>query len=352
MGLQPPQPVDALQCFTQLSENIPAWITRVTELASHTAAKHAEFTAEYAKLSKGGEIGPRRRRNSSLHTHRPEEEEVGPAQPKESPGSTHSNAGYASKDPLTLKRLSRQHSQDKVNRKKRSQDDVTSATSDNENERIGRARQQLVIRYDSHSQSVLEKLVRDIGGARNNLRKGRMSQMVKMSFNRRPLPGLAPDEADLMIKPPYRGLRTSNLDLKMAAGNRISDGKPAPCPFETTDKHLELAQGLCETAAHQFLRNGDCSEGLDTAKTKLASALDLAKLEIERLGAEAENKEESEDEMVVDEKPEAKPLTAHLKSKPSFKPSEPIGIIEVDDASSGSSISIDIAAFRTSRFRA
>lgn len=353
MGLQPRQPVDSLDCFTQISENIPVWITRVTDLASHTAAKHAEFSAEYAKLSKGGEIKPRRRRNSSLHTHRPEEEER-EQQQQQPPSKEHSNADNAdnaSKDPMTLKRLSQQHPQDKVNRKKRSQDDATSGTSDIEEgkERVGRARQQLVIRYDSHAQSVLEKLVRDIGGARNNLRKGRMNQMMKMSFSKRTLPGLSADEEDIVIQSPYRGLRSSNLDLKMAAGNnKTPNGKPAQCSFETADKHLELAQSLCETAAHQYLRNGDCSMGLNTAKENLVSALDLAKSEVERLGADAEKNVESEDE-----KPETKPLTSHLGSKPSLslKPSEPVGLIEVDDASSTSSISIDIAAFRRTRFR-
>jgi len=52
------------------------------------------------------------------------------------------------------------------------------------------------------------------------------------------------------------------------------------------------------------------------------------------------------------EKPEEKPNPTPVKQKePDKNPPGVLGAIEVDDASSASSISIDMTAFRSARFR-
>src|SRR5438045_3138919 len=64
--------VDSLQCFTYLKENVPSWITKLSDLAAHTTAKHAEFTADYSKLT-NMDNKPRRRKNSSTQSIRPDD---------------------------------------------------------------------------------------------------------------------------------------------------------------------------------------------------------------------------------------------------------------------------------------
>lgn len=136
-------------------------------------------------------------------------------------------------------------------------------------------------------------------------------------------------------------------------------------PFDVADTYLEAAQGLCETAAHHFLRHGDCAVELDKTKQKLDLALNMAKAEVERLKEEAKIEEEAEAEAKEKERAKAKALEEEKQreaerlsvveqklEKAHQKDLEgAANAIEVDDASDTSSISIDITAFRSSRFR-
>lgn len=293
--------MDALQCFTSISENVPSWISRVTELAAHTAKKHAEFSEEYKKLA--GTQPQRRRKNSSVHSIRPAS-----ALRLEAEASAAAAALNA-------------HAQD-----------APSLASDQVS-RVSRQRPRVVIHYDTHTQKELEQVVRDIGAARNSIRKGKMSQVM----------------------------RRSNLTVEMFSNRRGSAvpmdsiiRRESPSKQETsfdfTDKQLETAQSLCETAAHQFIRSGDCSTQLETIRDKFNLVLATARKEVDRLHAE-------KDANVDNEMPESK-STAPVALKPvdcreDGKAPEPgAAAIEVDDAPSESSVSIDISAFRSSRFRA
>ena len=312
--------VDALQCFTFLTDNVPSWITRVTDLASHAAAKHAEFTAEYAKLSAVEKKPPRRRKNSSMNTNRDDEEEHQKKRPHSNSAEKQQQQDEAdASDPLTLLRLSR-------DRKKEAKGSKNATP----------ARYQVVVHYDGYMQNALEVLVRDVGGARNNIRKGRMNQMMKKGFGFRTT--FSNSQLDDSARPVFRSSRMNYMK------DQGSDG----LPFDAVDKQLEAVQNLCETGAHQFLRFGDCVTELNKTKEHLASVLETAKVEVERLQTEAKEKGEEKDEKPAElkdlQKQEAIPLKAE-KNPPEM------GIIEVDDGSDASSISIDIAAFRSSRFR-
>ena len=56
--------MDALEAFNYLTDNVPEWITQVTNLAAHTAAKHAEYTEAYKEYATSAK--PRRRKSSSV----------------------------------------------------------------------------------------------------------------------------------------------------------------------------------------------------------------------------------------------------------------------------------------------
>ncbi|OJD16280.1 hypothetical protein AJ78_03531 [Emergomyces pasteurianus Ep9510] len=364
--------VDALQCFTFISDNVPSWVTRVTDLAAHTKAKHAEFTAEYARLAASGDDAtkPRRRKNSSVHSIQPDdmhpsinaslsmkgakkssskkenENENGNENGNQEAVVEETNEEYM--DPLTLLKMSK-HYPSAVNQRKRNIATSKSAGTD----RIVRPRQLVVVHYDSETQSSLEKLVRDIGGARNNIRKGRMSQMMKSGF----------------------GLKFLDAaKARSAAGGGIARARSSPhdppsklakppgkeTAFDLVDKQLELAQSLCETAAHQFLRCGDCALELEKAKERFSTVLDLAKAEMVLLEMEAEaEKKEAEKAAAeageAEEEEEAEEGTAKgstlVKGLDEKRVPGVVAAIEVDDGSSISSVSIDITAFRSSRFR-
>lgn len=60
----------------------------------------------------------------------------------------------------------------------------------------------------------------------------------------------------------------------------------APDIFDDLDKGLEWCQSQCEHAAHQFLRDGDCSTEIENIKRKLAEVKQSAEQEVEKLKKE------------------------------------------------------------------
>ncbi|KAL1952636.1 hypothetical protein VTO42DRAFT_4589 [Malbranchea cinnamomea] len=326
--------VDALQCFTYLTDNIPSWVTRVTDLASHTAAKHAEFAEEYTRISAAEKKPRRRRKNSSLKTNRDNDPAGSRKRPaselssdEEQQGEQHQQqpkVGDSFADPLTLLRLSRHHPQDRQN----------NATA---SERAAsQARHQVIVHYDSHTQNAFEMLVRDVGGARNNLRKGRMNHMMKNGLALR-TNLLSSHQFNDGRRPVFRSTRMDYTKGDQQSGNLTA--------FDTADKELEAVQALCETGAHQFLRCGDCSTELAKIKGHLEAVLETARPEVERLRAEAKEDAEAPHKTLNETERET------ARPKVDKGPPEEVGTIEVDDASETSSVVIDIAAFRSSRFR-
>ena len=233
----------------------------------------------------------------------------------------------------------------------------------------------LVIYYDAYLQEQLDTLVKGIGGARNNLRKGKLSRSASRGFQL-PCFGRASNQGSYGI-PALNGLKnppTSYLsvptDLKVQPTNRQPTADEA---FTNADKHLEGAQSLCETAAHQVLRDGDCSVELNTVVAKLESALEIATAAVAQLREEeAEQKEQAGNQTQTD--PETTPLTdtssppsltdsstsklvPSLSEKMEFSPltfvvgSGGVAEIEVDDDSDQESIVVDISKFRTARTR-
>ncbi|KAH8705442.1 hypothetical protein BGW36DRAFT_13526 [Talaromyces proteolyticus] len=317
------QPMDAFQCFTSISENVPSWITRVTDLATYTAKKHTEFSEEYKKLALAQQTQQRRRKNSSVHSIRPGSE-------LRADGSL---SGLQTSQVVLVEVAKPSSTGSKRN------GDAASVLS-GEGSRV-LPRQQLIIHYDGHMQKELEQVVRDIGAARNSIRKGKMSQVMRR-------PNLTMEMFRSRSRDSLRSpqLATDNFIQVQAEPPRLTQKADS---FDSTDKHLETAQSLCETAAHQFLRCGNCSSQLETILAKFDLILETAKKEVGHLSAEKQV-----DSGIEAAEPE---LTSQAVLKPvgvaeDGKPLEPGSAdIEVDDSPSDSSVSIDITAFRSSRFR-
>ncbi|KKA19864.1 hypothetical protein T310_6127 [Rasamsonia emersonii CBS 393.64] len=301
---------------------------------------HAEFSEEYKKVA---HVRPqRRRKNSSVHSIRPTSElkaaGVLASSQKENQGSVEAN-----KSDLPAR-----------SRQKKGADDAASHHSAEAAQPV-RMRHNVVIHYDGHTQKELEQVVRDIGLARNSIRKGKMSQMMRKS-------GVDMLSARLTSRESKQGFTPMNGSPLSGRSTRTMQQKESS--FDYADKQLELAQSLCETAAHQFLRCGDCSTELEGVKEKFNLLLEVANSEAARLRAEKEQEEAQEREKEKEREQEQKqakteePPAKVDPDKPvdvteNGKPPEPgVAAIEVDDAASDSSVSIDITAFRASRFRA
>jgi len=89
---------------------------------------------------------------------------------------------------------------------------------------------------------------------------------------------------------PRGGLSGGALSVGLLKGYRRAGMDTIPDIFDELDKGLEWCQGQCEHAAHQFLREGDCSTEIANIKAKLEEVRISAEKESDRLNkAEAAN---------------------------------------------------------------
>lgn len=191
-----------------------------------------------------------------------------------------------------------------------------------------RTRSMVMVYYDSYVQSFFEELVKFVSAQRNLMRKAKMA--AKVAHIRRlaelempedddddeggelnpgneliaaapivPASTLRQGGPEDMRRPylttrsyggafrnpalnlmPGRGMRTSALNGALGVFNERGD------IWDDLDKGLEYVQGVCERAAHQFLRDGDCNQEIERIKARLVKVQESAMNEKERVSAE------------------------------------------------------------------
>lgn len=201
-----------------------------------------------------------------------------------------------------------------------------------------RSRSMIIVYYDSYVQSFFEELVKFVSASRNLMRKAKMAAKVaeikRMAELEMPSDGDFRDSGELtpgdtMIaadpslptRPPGSGgimdihLRYTS-SYQMAAGPRLADMGPGSPEigarpmglanaaysgsslglfkqdgdvYDELDKGLEFVQGMCERAAHQFLRDGECGEEIEKVKTRLSHTKEMADKEMARILKEHPN---------------------------------------------------------------
>ncbi|RYP64754.1 hypothetical protein DL771_008608 [Monosporascus sp. 5C6A] len=195
-----------------------------------------------------------------------------------------------------------------------------------------RSRTMIIVYYDSYVQSFFEELVKFVSASRNLMRKAKMAAKVAEikrlaelempddedddgdgfrpgngmiaadpRFSRpRPQDGGADELRPRFPTPLQMGLvpRTMPMSMMqrrglrpgMAGASSLSGGlgkfNEKGDVYDDLDKGLDSVQSMCERAAHQFLRDGDCSEEVEKIKDHLARTKDLADKEMERIQKE------------------------------------------------------------------
>ncbi|KAL4753674.1 hypothetical protein BDW72DRAFT_21571 [Aspergillus terricola var. indicus] len=314
----PATQMDALGAFTYLSDNLPTWISRLADLTAHTAAKNAEFAEAFKQHSAPSK--PRRRRNSSVCSIQTD---------SFTPSHSHSQLG------VKRRRATNDGSVDSCN-----------------GPTVISTRHNLIIHYDGYTQKTLEEMVRNIGTARNNLRKGKMAQLpLAIGSMRSPSRNTARTVLPALDSGAPEGDLLASIRTARARGPPVPQAAAKESPFDLADKNLELAHSFCETAAYHFIRAGGCASELESVKDRFTVLLKIATEEVQRLREEQEAKKKEQ----LDEKKEADAstkvtITVTETSVSSKRPASSEGPIEVDD-DQGSVESIDLTAFRVGRLR-
>ena len=182
-----------------------------------------------------------------------------------------------------------------------------------------RSRNLLIVWYDSRIQKAFEQLVRNISSGRNMLRKGKMAAKLEALAAEVTEEDDDSEDVDMdrdmyMLGGKMDGPKRPRLPPSFA---RTRLGPPAivtgegdsSARFDETDALLESAQSLCEKAAYQFLREGDCREETRQAKEKLKAALERSIREVEL--------QEERDKMAATKKP-SEAQTISSKQGPSI----------------------------------
>lgn len=346
--------MDALTSFTHLTDNIPDWMIKLEDLAAQVVEQHSRFT----KLTQLTQLKLSRRKRGSTESLRPKDGVIN--ETTTVPVNENSSSGDMG---ILSSNLDSSKALGDVKRKRK-----CSTVSGASGIRRYRTRSMIIVYYDSAIQNAFESLVRHIASARNNLRKGKTAanfkaRMIALGMEENPfVPG---DFAMLGSRamPVPRSSRTGKPTLPPSKAAKAPERIP---PFEEADRELEAAQNLCEVAAHQFLRDGDCTEEIQGTRLRFESCLRLAQQEVELLRQEQQKIEESEEpktpkleeprtEDILAEHSTSSVVTLNEKmdlSDPQQKTSGYAGInsIEVDDGiSEASSVHLDLSAFRRPR---
>lgn len=292
---------EALESFNAILQNVPGWIADLESILKQAADRQQEilFETQPEPEELPQESPKARSKSSSLKSSRSKQ-------------SSTSKTEERSK-PTLLKRPSLKHltNSDALRLSQRKRKTASVASGDQSGPSKFRSKAAAVVFYDGDTQKRFEKLVRAVGSSRNAIRKGKMGAKVdclsrtgSSSSEASNSSGGEGDEFNPL---------TARLNIKSTRSPRPGAifGRNADTePFDKVDAKLERAQALCERAAHQILRDGDCTLEVTSARENFAEALQMAEQELPVLKKRAEKsaarRRRSEERHRVEEEAEAK----------------------------------------------
>ncbi|KIW21249.1 hypothetical protein PV08_01829 [Exophiala spinifera] len=362
--------MDAYGSFAYLVDNLPLWKSNAQSLAAHASQKHAEFAADFTRLVH--QVKPKRKKSASVASIRTANvEETQEEQENE-------ESSFPNKTDINPLEAGNRYLYAQVNRKQKPETSIRCGASGPQK---FRNKNQVVIYYDSHVQDELNTLVKSIGIGRNNLRKGKNSLSMERGFRLPPL-------RSAQESPSLNNLRSTTTIMsgkKAVESLVLKVADPDEAAFLQVDKELESIQSLCETAAHQFLRDGDCTAELNNIQFKMeavlqqaastAASLKQSKVQQQEFGPDLESEAESAPTTPVSRAYNypskssnidrstygIKTTLSDMRARGAFFGSPAIAAdsdtglmtdsIEVDDDSDQSSVQLDISQYRFARTR-
>lgn len=257
---------DIEKAFTFLHESTPSWIKDVTEIEG----KIVRMQEELAKMPHSKSL--LKKRTGSVESIR----DLDTPTPTEDQDNSHTP--YIALHPS----------------RKRKTPTVTSGNASGPPK--FRSRMMVIVTYDGQIQRSFEALVRAIGTGRNMLRK------AKMAAKAEEIAALAAYEEDSEDEDPYAFVNSKigyrhRTGLSSLRAKGVADEEPVATPtvtpteiFDIPDRALEFAQGLCEKAAHQSLRDGDCRKELEGVKKHFQEIHEKAAVEVAKHLAKKEGR--------------------------------------------------------------
>ena len=287
----------AIDALKNLSANVPVWIKKLDELANlieERQTKLANLAAENKETSSA--------RSSATKSVR-------------STGSTES---------LNLRNGLEEHLYNPTIHNRQRTDSVVNATIAKSTTLKLPTHSMTPVYYDNYVQMFFEELVKFVSSSRNLICKAKMA--AKITKIKRLAELESPDQSGPDSTSPPLSKDAPITAAPISADSSHADTKPLPYPtthsageasplvqrvtrglhayvgpkaaslltirpaalpdvYDELDKGLKYVQSMCEQAAHQFLRGGDCSEAVANIKRQLGMTKETADKELARVAA-------------------------------------------------------------------
>lgn len=290
---------EALKCFTSLLDTVPGMLVELESVLKTSKENQKQMLSENQPADQPAdqradqlEDHPRKPSISSSLKSRPDKDEE-PAQ--STPQEAEQTAAREEVPHMTQADALR------LAQRKRKTTSICSARQTGPVKY--RSRSLVVVYYDGEVQKRFEALVRTIGVCRNSMRKGKMS--AKLDIMVRTGSSGSEDSPDEGLN----GIRKSSNCSNTTWPTSVLPKNDGALAFDKADGFLDKAQSLCERAAHQVLRDGDCALEVNSAKEHLVSAQKVSEAELPALRKKAEKaaekrriSEERKEKMMVEKK--------------------------------------------------
>lgn len=280
--------MDGTASFQYLVDNVMTWKQSVDDLQTYIRQKYDDCADDSEQQLDQSQ--PKRRKSASMASIHSDDDDSNSANSKSAP----------------------RHAQ----RKRRPRGSLRSNASGNQK---FRSRRTVVIFYDSHIQSQLDTLVKSYGVARNNLRKGKNAYVASHGFG---LPALRRQHHNASMSSPRVGSKTGSQSGKpttLVVTEAPSEPLKDITVFARADQQLQLVQDLCEKAAHQIIRDGDCKVELDRASQGLQTLFSIAESMLDALKKEEQRKDEISTEDIDIFSTLSAPIEAKTYRRPSLE---------------------------------
>lgn len=266
--------MNANSSLSFITENSADWIRRLDDLTGQIASRQAELSELDAR--------PLRQKHGSTESLRPRDD-----------GEGENGAGMEQQTSPVSPGAARQYQAQQLRRKRKTSASITTNGSGTSKYRT---RSMIIVYYDSAVQEAFEGIVRNIGTARNNIRRGKMATAMQR---------MAVRVEDNNTDPQRKDNLRSQLTYTRTSRSRGGEEKSV---HDQIDAGLDFSQGQCERAAHQFLRDGDCTEEILSIRNKMEEITVLAAKELERVEAEEAEKKKKKEQQLAAAKEQGKDI--------------------------------------------
>lgn len=327
---------DAFACFQDLLKNVPGWIVDLESIVDNATRKQNELLFANQPTVSEKILVRKASKSSSLFSRHSKKDEVAGSRKDEIEVQDVKAREETPVPTLLRPQLPHLSNSDALRLSQRKRKTTSAMSGQQSGPSKFRSKGLVVIYYDGGVQKQFEALVKTISLCRNGIRKAKMNykidNLARSGSSSSESGGSGGEET-------IKGLGTFTYKTTRKTWQEPSSSKEdGTAAFDKVDGLLEKTQALCEQAAHQVLRDGDCTPELAKAKDHLTNVKIAAKAELPVLEKKADKAAErhrrSEEERRVAEEERQKQKATQADSEKiellSVFPSD--GHLEVDNS--------------------